>query len=648
MQWYPWCEEALLKAKSEDKLLLISIGYSACHWCHVMEHECFEDNQVAMIMNNYFICIKVDREERPDIDQVYMSAVQLMTGHGGWPLNCIALPDGRPIFGGTYFRKQQWMETLEQLAHFYNTQKDRAFEYADKLMEGINEYELVKPEQAEHTFKIEVIKESVAKWSKMFDRVYGGLNYAPKFPMPCNYLFLLRYGFLSNDNHLLEYVNSTLHKIAYGGIYDHIGGGFSRYSTDLYWKVPHFEKMLYDNAQLVSLYSESYQYTVNALYKKIVYETCDFVIREMMSDEGCFYSAYDADSEGVEGKFYVWKQEELKAILKNEFDLFAAYYNVNEQGYWEHGNYILLREKRDDEIATLFAISVSTLNEKIDSCKKKLYEVRNKRIKPGLDDKSLTSWNALMLKAFADAYAVFGEERFLNVALKNADFIFNKQKCHDGRLFHSYKAGKSSINGYLEDYAAVIQGCLALYRVTFNESWLIKANDLLKYTVQHFYDSNSGVFWFTSDIDPPLIVRKTEITDNVIPSSNSIMAHNLFALGTLFYNDEYLEMSRQMLNKVLPEINTYGSSYSNWSSLLLNYVFPFYEIAIVGDKASEKKDQLLKKYIPNSILLGTTINSNMPLLSGKYVKGKTFFYVCHDKTCRSPVENIEEIVESIK
>lgn len=652
VSWYAWNDESLEKAKKEDKLILVSVGYSACHWCHVMEHESFEDESVAAIMNEHFICIKVDREERPDIDQVYMLAVQLMTGQGGWPLNCFALPDGRPVYGGTYFQKPQWKNILLNLADLYKNERGRMLEYAAQLTEGVKLAELVKVNEQEEKFTSELLYQCYTTWRPRFDSEDGGPNRAPKFPLPNNYQFLLRYCFSENlaageRTELLQHVHLTLQKMAFGGIYDQVGGGFSRYSVDSYWKVPHFEKMLYDNAQLVTLYGEAYQATKEPLYKQIVYETLAFVERELTSPEGAFYSALDADSEGVEGKYYVWKAEELQTLLGKDFDLFADYFNVNELGLWEHDNYILLRNETDANIAAKHNISVEELQASIKKMKLLLLEIRAQRVRPGLDDKVLTSWNALMLKGYADAYKVFDDQYFLEAAVKNAAFILKKQLRADGGLNHNYKNGKSTINGYLEDYCFTIEALIALYEITFEEKYLATAYKLMEYCIRHFQDKKSGMFYFTSDEDKALISRKMELSDNVIPASNSSIAKSLFVLGHHFENEVYIVMSRKMLNNVLGEITGYGAGYSNWAMLLLYYVQPFYEVAITGTKAVEKLKELNRYYLPNALFSGSETESSVPLLANRWVKEQTMIYVCYNKTCSKPETKIEEVLKHI-
>jgi len=648
VDWYPWGDEALAKAKKENKLLLVSIGYSACHWCHVMEHESFEDDSVASVMNAHFVCIKVDREERPDIDQVYMTAVQLIKGQGGWPLNCFALHDGRPVYGGTYFPKQQWLQVLKSIADVYEKEPEKALEYAAQLTKGIHESEIIKTKQEDSVFTASVLKTMYENWSRRFDNKEGGPAKAPKFPLPNNYQFLLRYAHFTNDKNLLAHVNLTLQKMAFGGIYDQPGGGFARYSTDELWKVPHFEKMLYDNAQLVSLYSEAYQATHIPLYKETVEQTLEFIEREMLSDEGAFYSALDADSEGEEGKFYVWTKEELKQVLGGDFDLLADYYNINNRGLWEHEHYILLRNSDDETFAQKHHISLDELKHKVDYTRKKLLEARNKRIRPGLDDKQLTSWNALMLKGYVDAYRVFGNAAYLKIALSNASFIINKQKRPDGGLWHNHKKGKSNINGFLEDYSFTIEAFIALYEATFDEQWLFQAKDLTDYVIKYFYNPENGMFFFNSSLDSALIARKTETMDNVIPASNSSLAKGLFYLGHYFAHKDYLNMSRQMLLNVKKDMPAYGSGYSNWAILMLHHISPFYEIAIAGEQAEEKRKELEEHYLPNKILSGSKAESRLPLLENKHVPGLTMIYVCRDNSCKLPVSNVKDAILQMK
>lgn len=647
VNWYAWGAEALEKAKRENKLLIISIGYSACHWCHVMEHECFEDDEVAKMMNDNFVAIKIDREERPDIDQIYMNAIHQMGQRGGWPLNMFALPDGQPFTGGTYFPKAQWLDILEKTSSAFSQDPQQVSAYAAELTKRIKGSELVQLNKEPADFTVEMLEDIVKTWSTHFDHKEGGGNRAPKFPIPNNYQFLLRYGHLNADEKVLDHVKLTLDKIAFGGIYDHLGGGFARYSTDALWKVPHFEKMLYDNAQLVSLYTEAYQLTKSPLYKKVVYETLEFVKRELTDEVGAFYSALDADSEGEEGKFYVWEKEELKLALGDDYEIFSDYYNVNTIGAWE-GNYILLRKKSDQAIAEQHKISVKELDEIISGSKEVLMKIRDTRIRPGLDDKSLTSWNALMLNAYADAYDVFGETSFLDEALKNAEFIVSTQLREDGGLNHSYKKGRSTINGYLEDYAFVIEGFIALYQSTFDEKWLTYSRELMDYSITHFFDESSGMFYFTSDIDPPLVDRTMELNDNVIPASNSAIAKSLYMLGHYYYKEAYTKKAIQMLNNVKIHMSSYPSGYSNWGMLMLHETFEFFEVAIVGKDAGMLRAEMDIEYHPNKLYIGARKNSTLPLLENKFVDRETMIYVCVNKACQLPVSESAGALQQLK
>jgi uncharacterized protein YyaL (SSP411 family) len=646
VDWFPWGEEALAKAKNENKLILVSIGYSACHWCHVMEHESFEDQDVADIMNKFFVCIKIDREVRPDIDQIYMDAVQLMTGSGGWPLNCFCLPDQRPIYGGTYFKKEDWKSLLRNLADYWQQKPDEAVAYAVRLTEGINKSELLVKIAEEVEYSKADVSAIFDTWKRSFDLVEGGYNRIPKFPLPNNWQFMLRYAHLMSDDVAHTASRVTLQKMAFGGIYDQIGGGFARYSVDGRWHIPHFEKMLYDNAQLVSLYSEAFQYTPDPIYKHVVFECLEFIEREMTSAEGGFYSAIDADSEGVEGKFYSFTKDEIKTILGDEEALFSIFYQVTEEGNWvEEGTNVFNRKFENTDLALQLGISVTELESKITLAKSKLLDARSSRIRPGLDNKILASWNGMMLKAYSDAYRVFGNSKFLEIAKLSADFIC-KKLINSNELIRVYNPDILQADhsvAFLDDYAFVIDGLIGLYEACFDETYLQIAKQLTENAISEFYDEKSGMFFYTAKSGEQLIARKQEIIDNVIPSSNSMMAHNLFKMGHFYDHKEYLNISKQMLRNVHPQIKTYGSGYSNWASLLLYHVFGVYEIAITGIAAEEKRMELEKFYIPNKILLGGS-SGTLPLLKDKWAS-ETKIYVCQNKTCLLPVI---EVIDAIK
>jgi len=653
VDWRAWNNNSLQTAKDENKLMIISVGYAACHWCHVMEKESFEDSTVASVMNKSFISIKVDREERPDVDHIYINAVQLMTGSAGWPLNVITLPDGRPVWGGTYFRKEQWINSLEKIQELYKENPEKLIEYAEKLEEGIKSMDLISVNTNEINFNDFPTNIVVNSWMKTFDHKFGGTNQSPKFMMPNNLEFLLRYGIQEHNKTVQNHVFNTLDKIAYGGVYDHIGGGFARYSTDMKWHIPHFEKMLYDNAQLVSLYSHAYQITKNPLYKEVTEETLMYVSREMTNNDGAFYSSLDADSltekgEFEEGAYYTFTKEEIKEHLKDDYAIFAEYYNINGFGKWEKEQYVLIRKKSDQEIIEEFSLSQNELILRKKNWKKQLLKFRKNRAKPRLDNKSLTSWNALMLKGYIDAYKAFQKKEYLNAALKNAAFITEKQLQENGALNHTYKDGKSSINGYLEDYASVIEAFIAIYEVTLDSKWIESAKNLMEYSFINFFDEEKSMFYFTSKEDKELVSRNFDYRDNVIPASNSIMAKNLFVLSHHFNSEKYRITASKMLHNIQPEIENYPSGYSNWLALIYNYQNKFYEVVIVGDNAIQKASDINTHYLPNILIAGSTKASKNPLLELRYVEGETLFFVCVNNTCKLPVSSTLEALELIK
>ncbi|WP_366184062.1 thioredoxin domain-containing protein [Flavobacterium ovatum] len=653
VNWRAWNPETLALAKKENKLIIISIGYSACHWCHVMEEESFENEAVAKIMNDHFICIKVDREERPDIDQIYMNAVQLMTGSGGWPLNCIALPDGRPIFGGTYFPKDDWIKVLTKVSDFYKNDPEKAAEYADKLTQGIKESEQIIFNPSKEAFSATELTTALKNWQKNIDITNGGLVGDQKFPMPKAMHFLLRYGFQKKDAQWQKQLTTTLNAMTNGGLYDQIGGGFSRYTVDSKWHIPHFEKMLYDNAQLVTLYADAYLATKNPSYKQTIEETLTFVERELMAENGAFYSSLDADSKDSknkleEGAFYAWTIAELKSELKSDFDLFKDYYNINSTGLWEKDKYVLVKTQTDEAFTKSQKIALGALQFKIKDWKKTLLKARSKRSRPHLDDKTLTSWNALMIKGYVQAYKALKNPHYLEMALKNAEFIRTTQLQKDGNLYHNYKDGKSSITGFAEDYAAVIDAYIALYQVSLDEKWLNQAHDLMQYSIAHFFDTKTHMFYFTANDSPNIITRKMEVSDNAIPSSNSVLAGSLFQLGHYFSDAKYSGIAKQMLNNVKKEAIAYPTAYYNWLDLMLNYTDNYYEVAVAGPAAKQKMNALQSYYLPNVLYAGTTKDSKLPLLESRYMPDETYIYVCVEGACKLPETDVVKTVEKLK
>jgi uncharacterized protein YyaL (SSP411 family) len=649
VDWYPWGPEALNRAKAEQKPLIVSIGYAACHWCHVMERESFENEQVARVMNEYFVCIKVDREERPDVDQIYMDAVQAMGIQGGWPLNVMLTPEAKPFYGGTYFAPGNWVKLLENIAQAYAGEHRAELEgSAERFAQVLQTSELEKygmdtPGAAVNDEDFKLLAYNL---SQRFDRERGGTNRAPKFLMPSIWRFLLRAHHISGSAALLTQLNLTLREIAWGGIYDQVGGGFARYSVDAEWLVPHFEKMLYDNGQLLSLYSEAYQVTRDPLYREVVFQTVAWVRRELTNPEGGFYSSLDADSEGEEGKFYVWTREELQQILGEEEPIAAAYYNCTGLGNWEHGRNILHRRQSDIDFATEHGLEPPVLAELIYGWQKKLLAARTHRVRPGLDDKVLTGWNALMLNGLVAAYRAFGEAEMLELALRNAEFLQANLR-QGSRLFRTWKNGRATINGFLEDYALVIEAYISLYEATFIESWLREAETLMAYVLDNFFDPAEQQFFYTDASAEPLIARKKELFDNVIPGSNSVMAHNLLRLGRHLENAQYQELAAAMLAQVQSLVVKEPQHLTNWASLYVALLRPGAEVAISGPQAEQFRRELSQHFLPNDMLAGTLSASSLPLLEGRGATEKTTIYVCRNRACQLPVHSVSEALQQL-
>ncbi len=645
--WKAWKPEVLERARREDKLLIVSSGYSACHWCHVMEHESFEDQEVADVMNRSFISIKIDREERPDIDSLYMKAVQLMTNHGGWPLNVICLPDGRPVWGGTYFRKTQWIGTLEQLADMYRQEREKMIDYAQKLLEGINSISILQSAKIKTLPPEEILEKHLEKWKKSFDHEYGGNARAPKFMMPSNLEFLMHSGWLKNDTELLEHVNLTLTRMAWGGLFDTVGGGFSRYSVDMKWHVPHFEKMLYDNAQLVSLYSQAYKLTHNPLFKEVVEKTLDFVSRELTAPTGGFYSALDADSltggHLEEGAFYVWTRYQLQQLIGDDFELFAQVFNINDFGHWENGNFVLIQTQTLDEIAQTHRIPVANLAIKKVEWERILFNARESRPRPRLDNKILTSWNALMITAYADAYLAFGDEDYRNSAIRQLTGLLARALKPDGTLMRTTDA--SAIEGFQDDYALVIQSLLAVYSCTWDESYLLEARQIADYCLDRFYDEEAGFFKYAAGDQDSLISPHYEIEDNVIPASNSVMARVLTTLSVYFGNTRYEDVALRMLAHIVSNID-YPSAFSNWLVAFLAYGRDARQLAVSGP--TDFKARFDREYLPNVIAAGSNQASHLPFLKDRFEKGQTLFYVCREKTCSLPITDAERAIRDLQ
>jgi len=645
VHWNAWSSKALEKAKKENKLVLVSVGYSSCHWCHVMEEETFEDEEVAKIMNADFINIKVDREERPDVDQVYMTALQLMKGSGGWPLNVITLPNGKPIYAGTYHTKEQWNKVLTEISKLYKEDPKKANEYADMIAKGIEEVNLITPSSDFKALNTTVLEESVTAWKSNWDLAWGGNKGQQKFMLPSGIDFLLDYAELNNSEEVKKHVKNTLDKMAQGGVYDHIGGGFYRYSTDPFWKVPHFEKMLYDNAQLMSLYAKAYKVFKEPAYKAIVVEISAFLEREMKNSNGGYYAALDADSEGEEGKFYIWKQEELESILESDYQLFASYFNIKEANVWEHGNYVLHKLVNDADFVASHNLTIEKLKELKTTWQEKILKARAKRTRPRTDDKIITSWNALLINGFVDAYKAFGDIVFLEKAKGIYNFL-KETSFKENKLIHSYKKGGKQVDGFLEDYAFLANASLNLYGATMDVNYLEYAKKLNTIAITNFTDEKSGMYTYNSNNE--LISKIIKTDDGVIPSPNSVMAHNLYTLGHIDYDTEATKKAKSMLSAMVTQVQQTASSYSKWDALLLQIAQPYYEIAVVGKNAEALLKELKVKHIPNTLVVGSTVESDSPLFKGRYVESGTYIYVCKNTTCKLPVTTVDEAMEQLE
>jgi uncharacterized protein YyaL (SSP411 family) len=637
VQWHAWNNETLQKAHDLDRMLLISIGYSACHWCHMMERETFENEQQAALMNDHFICIKVDREERPDVDAVYMNAVQLLHGSGGWPLNCFALPDGRPFYGGTYFRPEQWGELLKNIVKLFAESRDLLQEQADQILAGINKSDIIHPADETNFFNKEIIENAMLGFMKNADAVNGGSRGAPKFPMPDTLRLLLHWAHFSKDKNYKNHLLLTLDRMAAGGIYDQLGGGFARYAVDATWKVPHFEKMLYDNAQLITVYAEAFRYSGKKEYLTVATKTADFILRELTSPEGIFYSALDADSEGEEGKYYVWTQQKFDEAVGEDSEMAAEFYGVGTQGFWEDGKNILLHPWSIDDFANKKGIDKDQFIEKLEKVRINLLNARSKRTRPELDDKSLTSWNALAIKALAQLSVLADDKRYLKAAVKAAKIIRIKMTLPDGYLPHNYKKGVATINGFLEDYAGMADAAIELFQVTGDEIWIDYSRNLADYALQHFHDPADGMFWFTHNSSQDLVARKKELYDNVIPSSNSMMAAVLFKLAAIDGNSRYSELAAAMTRSLADHIQNHPASFANWAIVYFYHLQKYYEVVVSGKNPAAAADALYRNAYPAKMIFRLKGKSNLPIFQGRSPDDSLRVFVCRNQMCEAPV-----------
>ena len=660
VDWYSWGEEALEESRKKDKPIFLSIGYSACHWCHVMERESFENEDIAQIMNENFVNIKVDREERPDLDSIYMQAVQALTGRGGWPMSVFLTPEGKPFYGGTYFPPEDhggmpgFPRVLKALAEAYRSQRGEVAKSAERLANHMRQAS--QAQRSSEPLTQDILYQAYKQLASQFDGSYGGFGQAPKFPQPMVYEFLLRYYLRSGEPQALEMVTHTLTRMALGGIYDQLGGGFHRYSTDALWLVPHFEKMLYDNALLARLYLHAYQVTGEHLYRRITEETLDYALREMMDSSGGFYSAQDADSEGIEGKYFIWREEEINNLLDLEEDqLFCRYFGVTQEGNFE-GHSILYIPENPETLAREAGVTLEQLRDVIERGKAKLVQVRQHRVAPGTDTKVLTAWNGLMLKSLAEAAAVLDNETYREAAIKNATFLLGALR-RDGRLLRTFKDGQAKIKGYLEDHAFLIDGLLALHEATFDQRWLEEAIVLGEQILDLFWDETQGVFYDTGKDQEALVVRPRDIFDSALPCGSSMAADVLLRLGIISGNPEFSRRAVATLRTVRELLVQAPMGMAHWLCTLDFYLSAPKEIAIIGSwEAADTKGlarEVFRRFLPNKVLVGQEsdtdgYNENIALLQERtMIDGRPTAYVCENYTCQMPVTDPDALATQL-
>ncbi len=648
VHWQPWNEHTLRVAHQLNKPILVSIGYSACHWCHVMEKESFENEATAALMNDYFVNIKVDREERPDIDHIYMDAVQAMVGNGGWPLNVFLTPDAKPFFGGTYFPpikahgRSSWTDVITNIHHTWTTQPEAMLTQANDVVEHLkksNNFSALNSkiniEVGEQLFTKQDIKQIAENLLTNVDTVKGGFGNAPKFPQTFSINCLLQCAYFLKDKVALAHAELCIHKMLTGGIYDQIGSGLCRYSTDNDWLVPHFEKMLYDNALFLTTLCQAYQLTQNENYKNAIEHICQFLFAEMKHPQGGYYAAIDADSEGEEGKFYVWEKAEIEELLGADAAFFCAYYNVNDEGNWEHKNILHITHSLE-KLALQWEKTFSDAKIIIAKCRKVLLAERSKRIRPNTDDKILLGWNALLITAFCNTYAITQNEKYKNEAESLFLFIENNFAKKDGTYQHTFKNGEAKYPAFLDDYAYYGQACIHLQEITGDERYLHKAKNIVSYLDEHFYNEENGFYFYTQNNQQDIIVRKIEIYDGATPSGNSIMAKNLEYLSIVFDNKAWRQKSANMIESLKTIILKHPNSFAIWASLAINKVTGINEISIIGNHMMPQLQKMLLPYIPNKILISSNKVSTVPILYEKPILENTLLYLCRNNVCLNP------------
>jgi len=669
VDWYPWGDEALQKAKAENKIMLVSIGYAACHWCHVMERESFENETVAALMNEHFINIKIDREERPDLDHIYMDAVQAMTGSGGWPLNVFLTPDAKPFYGGTYFppvkahSRSSWTDVLNGV---YTAWKQRGAEISSQAEELTahlqRSNEFVKPaakgadgkEAALFTKEdSDLIFDNIMKSA---DREWGGFGKAPKFPQTFTIQYLLQYHYFTKNKEALEQACLSIDRMLEGGIYDHVGGGLARYSTDNEWLAPHFEKMLYDNALLLNILADVYLITRNKYYEQAIRKTIGFIERELLDADGGFYAALDADSEGEEGKYYVWRKKEIDELLGDDSNLFCDFFDVSETGNWSEGpsddagKNILRILKKQEQFAADAGIDAGLFAQKIEACLQKLLVKRNSRVRPLLDDKIILGWNALMITALCKAAAALGDRAYRDLAEKNFSFLLDKFS-NPGvptQFQHTYKNKEAKYPAFLDDYAFLVQACIHLQEISSDPGYLLHAKRFAIHVIENFSDDSTGYFFFTNRSQTDVIIRKKEVYDGAIPSGNSIMAENLFYLAGVFDKPEWQKRASELLSPLQNAVVRYPGSFAIWASLFLKQLYGTCELVITGNGADLFRDDLARIYLPNKIIQCSTLpDKRFPLLAGKKFDERPQAYLCRNYSCQPPVKSKDELVALI-
>ena len=645
INWQRWDKKLYNTNNTDNKLLVVSIGYSSCHWCHVMEKETFEDSGVASFMNEKFISIKVDREENPEIDNIYMTATQMMTGRGGWPLNVVCLPDGRPVYGGTYHTKEQWLEVLGKIQKVYENDKKQLYGIAEKVEKGIQEVNRFEYTEEEADFKPQLLQNEMKIWTSQWDMINGGEKQNQKFITPTKFNYILQYQHLNEDTKIKAYFKNTLENIANSGIVDHLEGGFYRYTVDPEWKIPHFEKMLYDNAQLLSLYANAYKEFKTPLFKSTVYKTFDFLQKRMENTEGGYFSAIDADNEQGEGRYYMFNIDEIKKAAGQDLSMILDYYQIELDKPIENSFYHLRKTNDFNTFLKKYSITNDQLVEKQQKWESQFEELKEKREFPLTDKKIITSWNAQMVSGLLNSFEAFGDKQFLNQAQRTYSFL-RENLISGAELMHTFQANKAKMEANLEDYAFMIRAALGLYQNTGNVDYLEQADELTENAIKNFETTKNPFFTYTKN--PVMFSEIISVNDNVIPSANAIMAENLWTLGHLLEKKQYSAKAKKMLDVMTSYFNEgRGSDYSQWAQLITKEAFSYKEVVIVGPEAQNTNREIQQNYLPDVLFQISDKPSELPLLKDRFFKKETLIYVCEDKVCLRPSETVVDALKQI-